>query len=400
MTSPKPHATKAGLPPQVWLLTLSAFAIGTAEFVIAGLLTQLSTSLGVSEGKAGYLIVAYALAVVLGGPPLTIFLSRFEKKRVLLGLMVLFIIGNLVAATNTNFNILLVARVLTGLIQGPFYGIGAVVATRLVHKDHAARAVGSMFAGLTLASVLGVPAGAWIGAKFGWAATLWAVAWLGAASFIGILALLKPMKDSHGAISVRGQIAAFRNPQLLASLAFTILAWTGFMAFYAYIAPIAQKVAGFTPDGTTLVLIIVGLGMLLGNRMGARSADRNLSATLVIWPLAMIASLVLVGVVAGAMWSFALAAFIFGIASFANVPPMQMRVMKHGAAAPELAATANISAFNVANSLGGVIGGFVIDAPNMGPSYVPFAAIAVSILGWLLILGLEWRALKRIPALV
>src|SRR5579859_1167254 len=134
-------SSKPGLPPEVWLLTLCAFAIGTAEFVIAGLLTQISASLHVSEGKAGYLIIAFALAVVVGGPPFTIFLSRFEKKTVLLWIMLLFVVSNVIAATNSNFSVLLIARVLTGLCQGPFYGIGAVVATRLVPPEQAGRAV-------------------------------------------------------------------------------------------------------------------------------------------------------------------------------------------------------------------------------------------------------------------
>jgi MFS transporter, DHA1 family, inner membrane transport protein len=383
------------MPPQVWLLTLCAFAIGTAEFIIAGLLTQISTSLHVSEGQAGYLIIAFALAVVVGGPPFTIALSRFEKKKVLLSIMLLFVVSNVIAAANTNFTVLLIARVMTGLCQGPFYGIGAVVATRLVRPEQAGRAVGQMFAGLTLASVLGVPAGTWIGTQFGWATTLYVVAGLGVVAFVGLQLLLSPMPSDHKRLSVGDQLAAFRNPQLLASLGFTIIAWTGFMTFYGYIAPIAEFVAGYSREGTTVVLIIVGAGMLIGNRVGGHWADRNLSATLIIWPLAMIASLALVGVTAHSLWPFTVAAFLFGIASFANVPPMQMRVMKHGAQAPELCATANISAFNLANSIGGVIGGLVIDNASLGAAFVPYAAIAASVLGLILIVALEWSSLRR-----
>lgn len=385
----------AGMPIGVWLLTLCAFAIGTAEFVIAGLLTQLSTSLHVTEGQAGYLIIAFALSVVVGGPPFTIFLSRFEKKKVLLSIMLLFTISNVIAAMNTNFTVLLFARVLTGLCQGPFYGIGAVVATKLVRSDQAGRAVGQMFAGLTLASVLGVPAGTWIGSQFGWAATLWAVAGCGVAALVGLQLLLRPMSSEEGRLSVGTQLAAFRNPQLIASLAFTVIAWTGFMTFYGYIAPIAEFIAGYSREGTTIVLIIVGAGMLVGNRIGGHWADRNLSATLMIWPLAMIASLALVSVVLHSQWAFTAAAFIFGIASFANVSPMQMRVMKYGIKAPELCATANISAFNLANTIGGIIGGLVIDAPQLGATYIPYAAIGASVLGLLLIVLLEWGSFRR-----
>jgi DHA1 family inner membrane transport protein len=382
------------IPREVWLLTLCAFAIGTAEFVIAGLLTQISGSLNVSEGKAGYLIIAFALAVVVGGPPLTIFLSRFEKKKVLVLIMAVFTIANLITAMNTDFTVLLVARVLAGLCQGPFYGIGAVVATRIVHDDHAGKAVGQMFGGLTLASVLGVPAGAWIGAHWGWQSTLYIVAAVSLVAVLGLLAMLRPMPGDEAPLSVKRQLLSFRNPQLLASLAFTTLAWTGFMTFYGYIAPVAQFLAGYTKEGTTIVLVIVGAGMLIGNRIGGHSADRNLSSTLVLWPFLMILSLLLIALLVHSHWGFMLAVFVFGIASFANVSPMQMRVMKYGVDAPELAATANISAFNLANSIGGALGGLVIDAPHLGGAYLPYAAIGASVLGLVLIAGLEWKAVR------
>jgi len=380
------------MPKQVWLLTLCAFAIGTAEFVIAGLITQIAASLHVTEGHAGYLIIAYAAAVVFGGPPLTIFLARFEKKKVLLALMFFFVAGNLISASTRDFSVVLAARVLVGLVQGPFYGIGAVVATSFVRPEHAGRAIGQMFAGLTLASVLGVPAGTWIGTHFGWAAALFVVAGLGVVSLFGVQVLLQTMKAEEKPISVRAQLAAFRSPQLIASLAFTILAWTGFMACYGYIAPVGEFVAGYSRQGTVVLMVIVGFGMLVGNRIGGQSADRNLSATLVIWPFAMIVSLLLLGVVVHSLWAFTIASFIFGIASFANVSPMQMRVMKYGQKAPELAATMNISAFNLANCFGGLIGGKVIDSPHLGAAFVPYAGVGVSLIGLALIAALEWRS--------
>ena len=389
-----PLSTSSRMPSQVWLLTLCAFAIGTAEFVIAGLITQISTSLNITEGQAGYLIIAYAAAVVLGGPPLTIFLARFEKKKVLLTLMLFFIIGNLISASTTNFSVVLAARVLVGMVQGPFYGIGAVVATSFVRPELAGRAIGQMFAGLTLASVFGVPAGTWIGTHFGWTTTLFVVAGLGVASLAGVQLLLKSMKAEDNRISVRSQLAAFRRPQLIASIAFTILAWTGFMACYAYIAPVGEYVAGYSRQGTVILMMVVGFGMLIGNRIGGQSADRNLSATLVIWPFAMIVSLLLLGAVVHSFWAFTAAAFIFGIASFANVSPMQMRVMKYGSEAPELAATVNISAFNLANCLGGYIGGKVIDSPHLGAAFIPYAGIGVSLIGLILIVALEWRSVR------
>ncbi|WP_282610450.1 MFS transporter [Pelagibius sp. Alg239-R121] len=383
------------MPLQVWILTLSAFAIGTAEFVIAGVLTQVADSLAITEGQAGHLITAYALAIVIGGPVLTLWLARFDRLKVLVGLMGLFIAGNLIAAFTTDYSTLLASRVLAGLTQGPFYGIGAVVATQLVSDKLAGRAVGQMFAGLTLANVLGVPAGAWIGNSFGWNTTFLVVAGLGVVATAAILAVI-PSQQPEAGRSLKSQIGAFRNTNLLASLAITVLGWVGFMTFYGYIAPVAEQVAGFARADLSWVLVIIGLGLVIGNSLGGRSADTNLSRALIFWPAAMIVALIVVGVLAPFKWPFLIAAFVFGIVSFANVPPMQMRVMKHGGAAPELAATANISAFNIANALGGVIGGSVVDS-SWGAAAIPFAATLIPVAGLVFILMQERRPRSVCP---
>lgn len=382
------HA-QSKMPLQVWILTLSAFAIGTAEFVIAGLLTTISDSLSVTEGQAGSLITAYALAIVIGGPILTLGLARFDKKRVLLGLMGLFIAGNLIAAFTTNYHVLLGSRVLAGLTQGPFYGIGAVVATRLVSDKMAGQAVGQMFAGLTLANVLGVPGGAWIGQMFGWNTTFLVVAALGVIATIAI-AIAVQHQPAEKPLSVRAQLSAFRNKNLLASLGMTILAWTGFMTFYGYIAPVAENVTGFARADLSWILVVVGLGLVAGNWIGGKTADANLRLSLLGWPAAMIAVLIVLGLVASYQIPFIIAAFIFGVVSFANVPSLQMRVMKFGGDAPELTATANISAFNVANALGGVIGAAVIDS-TFGAAMIPYSAIIVPIIGLVFILSQEGK---------
>ena len=378
---------KTKMPLQVWILTLAAFAIGTAEFVIAGILTQVSESLNITEGQAGHLITGYALAIVIGGPILTLWLARYRKRVVLIGLMALFVVSNLITAFSADYSTLMISRIMAGLTQGPFYGIGAVVATRLVSDKMAGQAVGQMFAGLTLANVLGVPGGAWIGNMFGWNVTFIVVAVLGALAGIAI-AIAIPRQGAEAPKSIRSQLGAFKNPQLIASLLITTLGWVGFMTFYGYIAPIAEQVAGFERSSLTWILVIVGLGLVLGNTLGGKTADRNLSASLIGWPAAMIVALIVVGLVASQPYLFVAAAFVFGVVSFANVPPMQMRVMKHGGDAPELAATANISAFNIANALGGIIGGFVVDS-TWGPAYIPFAAIIVPVIGLLFIIWQE-----------
>ena len=376
MSSP----TSSRMPLAVWVLTLSAFAIGTAEFVIAGILLQVAQSLDISAGAAGNLITAYAMAIVVGGPILTIYLSRFERKKVLMGLMLLFIVGNIVSATTHDYHVLLISRVITGLVQGPFYGIGAVVATRMVPEGMAGRAVGQMFAGLTLANVLGVPAGAWIGNAYGWSTTFWAVAVLGVVA-IATIAALVPHIAAEKAASVTAQLGAFRSRQLWLSLAITVFGWTGFMTFYGYISPVAQHAVGLSAPAVTWLLVAVGAGLVAGNAVGGRAADANLRLALFGGILAMVVSLVLVGFSLVNVWAFVIASVVFGIASFANVPPMQMRVMRHAGNAPELAATANISAFNVANALGGLIGGYAVDHASIGASMVPFLAAIVPVIG-------------------
>ncbi|PMK14223.1 MFS transporter [Vibrio splendidus] len=376
-----PHKEK--IPFQVWILTLAAFAIGTAEFVIAGILPQIATSLSITEGQAGYLISAYALAIVIGGPILTIYLARFNKKMVLIGLMALFIIGNVLSALAPSYPLLLASRVIAGLVQGPFYGIGAVVATNLVSEKMAGRAVGQMFAGLTLANVLGVPAGTWVSLQFGWHTTFFTVAALGTIAMLAILTSIKSTGHSE-AKDIKTQLLAFKNPMLLISLAITAFAWSGFMTLYGYLAPIAMHITGYSQESVTWILVIVGVGLIIGNTLGGRSSDKNLGKASMFWAVAMIVSLVVVGLVVDNKILFVAAAFVFGIASFANVPAMQLRVMNHGGEGQELAATANISAFNLANAFGGFLGGMVLDS-QLGAGMIPFAAVVVPIVGLFLI---------------
>jgi len=384
---------KSKMPLQVWILTLAAFAIGTAEFVIAGILPEVASSLRITEGQAGNLITAYALTIVVAGPILTLWLARFEKRNVLIGLMALFIAGNLIGAVTTSYSVLLISRVIAGLAQGPFFGIGAVVATKLVSDKLAGQAVGQMFAGLTLANVLGVPAGTWIGNSLGWNMTFLVISALGVITAAAVAAFVPVQGRDRSVPSIRGQLRAFKDRNLIASLAITILGWVGFMTFYGYIAPVA-RVAGFSAADLTWVLVIVGFGLIIGNLLGGRTADANLRLSLILWPAAMIVSLIVVGFVTSFRWPFLAAAFVFGVASFANVPPMQMRVIKYGKAAPELAATANISAFNVANALGGLIGGAVVDS-SFGAGAIPFAAALLPALALLFILSLELRIKER-----
>jgi len=288
-----------------------------------------------------------------------------------------------IGAVTTHYTLVLISRVIAGLTQGPFYGIGAVVATKLVSDKLAGQAVGQMFAGLTLANVLGVPAGTWIGNALGWNMTFLVISALGLVATVAIAIFVPAQGPDNSALSIRGQLGAFRDRNLIASLAITALGWVGFMTFYGYIAPVA-RLAGFSAADLTWVLVIVGVGLVIGNTLGGRTADANLRLSLILWPAAMIVSLIVAGFAASFKFPFLAAAFVFGIASFANVPPMQMRVMKYGKAAPELAATA----INIANALGGLIGGAIVDS-SFGASAIPFAAAVIPAIALLFILSQE-----------
>lgn len=224
--------------------------------------------------------------------------------------------------------------------------------------------------------MLGVPGGTWVGNALGWNMTFPVISALGLIAAMAIIVFIRAQGRDNSAPNIKTQLGAFRDHNLIASLAITTLGWVGFVTFYGYIAPVAERVAGFGAADLTWVLAIVGVGLVIGNTLGGRTADANLRLSLILWPAAMIVSLIVVGFVAPFKWPFLAAAFGFGIASFANVLPMQMRVMKHGEAAPELAATANISAFNIANALGGLIGGDVVDSA-FGAGAIPFAATIV-----------------------
>lgn len=375
------------LPFQVWILTLAAFAIGTAEFIIAGVLKDVAAAFSITEGAAGNFIGYYALAIVIGGPILTLWLSRYDKKMVLIGLIGLFIAGNLICAFAPTYHVMLLGRVISGLTQGPFYGIGAVIATELVTKEQSGRAIGQMFAGLTLANVLGVPGGTFIAQNFSWDTTFIVVAFLGLVTMISIIIFIKDLKENQTEKSMISQLSAFKNPKLIGSLLSTVLVWTGFMSVYGYLAPLSVDVAGISKHLLTPLLILVGFGLLVGNNFGGKAADKNLDRSLITGAIFMIVSMIILGFVDTNYYLFWIFAFIFGIGTFFNVPSMQMNVMRYGTQAPELAGTANISAFNIANFLGATIGGYIIDSPSLTIASIPFYGVIIPVIGLIFTVG-------------
>lgn len=363
------------MPIAVYALTISAFAIGTTEFVIMGLLPIVARDLGVSIPAAGMLVTGYALGVVVGAPILTLATTRVPRKPLLIGLMAIFVLGNLIAAIAPSYAVLMVARVVASFTHGAFFGVGSVVAAGMVPPDKRARAIAMMFTGLALANILGVPAGTAIGQAFGWRATFWAVTALGLLAALALAVLVRPVAG-HGGGNVRREVAALRSLQVWVALATTMLGFGGVFVVLTYIAPILEEVTGLAPGTVTLVLFLFGLGLTIGNMLGGRLADRALMPSLIA-TLAILAAVMLLFAVTMQAPALAIVTiFVWGVAAFATIPGLQTRVVEKARAAPNLAASLNIGAFNLGNAIGAAIGGGLIDA---GFSY-PMVAVAGAVM--------------------
>jgi DHA1 family inner membrane transport protein len=390
--SPAPSPAQAGsrLPWGLLALTVGAFGIGTTEFVIMGLLMQVAADLQVTIAAAGLLISGYALGVFVGAPLLTAATGRWPRKATLVALMVVFTLGNIACALAPDYPVLMAARVLTSLAHGTFFGIGAVVATKLVAPERKASAISIIFTGLTVATLLGVPAGAWLGLHFGWRATFWAVAAVGVLATAVVALLVPGHLDGSRGIALREEAKVLARPQVLLGLAATVFGYAGVFAVFTYIQPLLTRVTGFGEGAVSPILLVFGVGMIVGNLVGGRLADRRLVPTLV-------GTLVVLSAVLGAM-TFALhdriAAVVFtgllGAAAFATVAPLQMRVLQQAdGAGQSLASSFNIAAFNLGNAIGAWLGGAVIDrGPGLGA--VPWTAALVTLAG----LAIVWLSVR------
>ncbi|RST56463.1 MFS transporter [Variovorax sp. MHTC-1] len=382
------------MPVALLALTAGAFGIGTTEFVIMGLLLQVSADLHVSIAAAGLLISGYALGVAVGAPLLTIATRRVPRKTVLLALMAIFTLGNIACALAPNYEMLMAARVITSLAHGTFFGVGAVVATGLVAPEKRASAIAVMFTGLTAATMLGVPAGAWLGLHFGWRSTFWAVALIGVFAF-AVLAVFVPRDraaDKQAPASLADELAVLARPQVLLGLAMTVLGFAGVFAVFTYIQPLLTRITGLSEAAVSPILLL-GVGLAVGNILGGRLADRSLMPA-VLGTLAALA--VVLAVMEPALHSGVTAALfvgLLGIAAFATVAPLQLRVLeKASGAGQNLASSLNIAAFNLGNALGAWVGGVVIDrGPGLGA--LGWVAALLTLAG--LAVALWSRALDR-----
>jgi MFS transporter, DHA1 family, inner membrane transport protein len=393
------------MPAALLALAISAFGIGTTEFVIMGLLPEVAADFGVSIPSAGLLISGYALGVVVGAPVLTALASRVPRKTVLVALMGLFIAGNVLSALATSYGLLMTGRVVAALSHGAFFGVGSVVAASLVAPAKQASAIALMFTGLTVANVLGVPAGTALGQAFSWRSTFWVVSALGVVGAIGILALV-PHQPKSDNVGLRGELAVFRRPQVWLALAMTALGFAGVFASFTYIAPMMTEVAGFSSGAVTWLLVLFGAGLFAGNLLGGKAADRKLMPSLYVILAALALVLVAFVFTAHAKVPAAITIALFGAAGFATVPPLQARVMAKAEGAPALASAANIAAFNLGNAGGAWLGGQAIGAglgytaPNWIGAVLAAAGLAVALVSGLLDrrTPASFAAGERVPA--
>jgi DHA1 family inner membrane transport protein len=379
------------MPVALLALAIGGFGIGLTEFVILGLLPEVAADFSVSETTAGYLISGYALSVAVGAVVLTLLLTRVPRKTALLGLMVLFIAGNLTSAVAPTYSVMLAGRVIAALCHGAFFGIGAVVAADLVPAERRAQAISLMFGGLTVANVFGVPLGTMLGQAAGWRATFWAITVVGIAAFMGILALV-PAHTSRATAPSRAlhELSAFRSSQVWFSIALTVLGYGGMFGGFTYIAYTLTEVSGFSNGAVPWLLVVFGLGLFAGNIAGGRWADRDLVRTLAVVLGGLTVVLALFALVATSQILTVGALLLMGFFGFATVPGLQMRVMAYASHAPTLASGANIAAFNLGNALGAWIGGVTL-AAGLGYTSPLWAGAGVT-LAALAVLGVAARA--------
>ncbi|KXJ33326.1 MULTISPECIES: MFS transporter [Pseudomonas] len=366
------------MPASLIVLALSAFAIGTTEFVIMGLLPNVAADLGVSIPSAGWLVTGYALGVAVGAPFMALATAHWPRKRALLALMGIFIVGNLLCAVASGYNMLMLARVVTALCHGAFFGIGAVVAASLVPENRRASAVALMFTGLTLANVLGVPLGTALGQAAGWRSTFWAVVAIGVVALIGLWRVL-PTDRNQPRADLRRELLALRGLGFWLALSMTVFFAASMFALFTYVAPLLQEVTGVSPRGVTGTLLLIGLGLTLGNFIGGRLADWRLATSLVGIFVALALTSAALRWTGQAFLPAEITLFLWAAAAFAAVPALQINVVTFGKDAPNLVSTLNIGAFNVGNALGAWVGGLVIDH-GLGLTAVPLAASGLALL--------------------
>ncbi|OIV40413.1 MFS transporter [Flavobacterium johnsoniae] len=362
----KTASTRKRLPAALWALTISAFGIGTTEFVIVGLLPTVATDLNISIPSAGLLVSLYAIGVAIGAPILTALTGSIPRKKLLIWLMIVFIVGNGLASIAPGFATLVMARIITGLAHGVFFSIGSTIAASLVPPDKRASAISIMFTGLTVAIVTGVPFGTFIGQEFGWRATFIGVAVLGLIGLISGWILLPNNIENEKTIAIKDQFKVVANGRLLLAFLMTTLGYGGTFVAFTYLSPILQKIMGLSESMVNVVLVLYGIAIAFGNLIGGKAANKNpLKALLWMFVLQAIALLVFTFTASDSVFGI-ITLFIMGALSFSNVPGLQLYVVqlaeRYLPGTEDVASAFNIAAFNVGIAIGAYAGGLVVES--------------------------------------
>lgn len=379
-------------------LATGAFGIGITEFAPMGLLPDMAEGLGVSIPAAGLLVSAYALGVMLGAPLMTLTTARMKRRTLLIGLMAIFTLGNFLSAIAGDYALLMVARVITSLNHGAFFGVGSVVAASIVAPEKRASAVAAMFMGLTLANVVGVPLAPWIGETFGWRTAFGLIAVWGVVTMVALRFALPDLPRPAGG-DMRRELGVFKRRTVLIALALTAIGSAAMFTVFTYIAPILTEATGMGTLYVTAMLVIYGLGLTAGNWLGGVFADKSIDRTLIVSLAGLAATLLIFAVTMFSPSMAPVTIFAWGVATFAIVPPLQMRVMEAASDAPNLASAVNIGAFNLGNAIGAAVGGGVIGLGFAYPA-VSIAGAAMAVGGLLIVLATRMKAPAAAPCAV
>lgn len=355
---------KSRLPIAIWALTVSVFAIGTTEVVMIGLLPTIAKEFSTSISSAGWLVTSYAIGVAIGGPIVTAFTNKVNRKKLLLGIVLFFVLSNGLASFSFNFTLLIIARVLSGVAHGVFVGIGTNIASSMVPKEKRATAIAIMFTGLTVAMVTGVPLGTYIGQQFGWRFTFGGIA---VAGFLCLLAnqLWLPNNIKQGeAIRLKDQFNALRNKSMLLGFSLTSFSFAALFGTFTYLSSLLKKISAFTENQITLILLLYGIAVAFGNLLGGKFSNKNPSKMLIILFAIMFVTFGLMFVLLPYKIPALILITIMGFIGFATVPGMQLYVIqlseKYLAGTGDVSSVLNISAFNIGIALGSSIGGMLI----------------------------------------
>jgi DHA1 family inner membrane transport protein len=368
------------LPIALFALGLGGVGIGLTEFAIAGLLPIISSDFHISTAKSGVLVSGYAIAVAIGGVFLTSLLTKIDRKKALIGIMLFFVLGNVISAFSHSFDIMFLGRCISALCHGAFFGIGAVVAINLVPREKRSTAISIMFGGITVANVLGVPFGTWVGQHFGWRAAMSVIAVIGLFTLIGLAFFLPSDIGTSTSVtksSLRLEFKVFHNPQIWYSLLMTVFGFGGMFGAYTYIVFTLEDVSKFADSSVPSILLLFGLGVFLGNFFGGRLADWNLKLSIATELTSLFIVLAIYSFTADNKICSLVCLFLMGLFGFAPAAALQMRVLHYAANSPTVASGANITSFNVGNALGAWLGGWLISL-KLGYSSPLWAATGIT----------------------